>query len=158
MKQGQSALEFLTSYGWAFLVILIMMGTLTSFGILKPDKLLPDRCNFGAEFECHDFQMSTTSDSIKVRLKNNAGDTIKISSMTASVESAIVLECDSPDISGTWAISNIKDFTFSACNTEEVGFIKGEKDKVLIKIKYYATKSGEGYTHEVNGEIFATVI
>ncbi len=157
-KKSQVALEFLTTYGWTFLVIIIMISTLAYFGILSPSKILPDRCNFGVEFECKDFQISWTSDSIKVRLKNNVGDAIKITSMTISAESAVALGCDTPDISDVWATSDIKDFTFSACNAQEAGFIQGEKGKALIKINYYAIRSGEGYLHEVNGEIFATVI
>ena len=36
-KKGESAaLEFLTTYGWAFLVILVMIGALAYFGILNP--------------------------------------------------------------------------------------------------------------------------
>jgi len=35
-KKGQAALEFLTTYGWAFLVILIMIGALSYFGVLNP--------------------------------------------------------------------------------------------------------------------------
>ena len=46
-KKSQAALEFLTTYGWAFLIILIMIGALSYFGILSPSKLLPNRCNFG---------------------------------------------------------------------------------------------------------------
>jgi|TARA_Y100000310_G_scaffold335670_1_gene418278 hypothetical protein len=157
-KKSQAALEFLTTYGWAFLVILIMISALAYFGILNPSKILPDRCNFGAEFECRDFQISRTSDSIKIRLKNNAGGAITITSMTVSTESAIALVCDDPDILGVWANGAIDDFTFSQCNSDEVGFIPGEKSKVLIKIGYYAVRSGEGYGHDVNGEIFATVI
>ena len=55
--RAQAALEFLTTYGWAFLVILIMIGTLAYFGILNPSKVLPNRCTFGAEFQCLDFQI-----------------------------------------------------------------------------------------------------
>jgi hypothetical protein len=157
-KKSQAALEFLTTYGWAFLVILIMIGTLAYFGILKPGKLLPDRCNFGVEFECKDFQISRTSDSVRVKLKNHVGDAIKVTSMSISAESAVPLECDAPDISEIWTSAEIKDFTFSACNTEEAGFTWGEKGKVMVQIRYYTARSGEGYVHEVSGEIFSTVI
>ena len=65
-RKGQAATEFLTTYGWAFLVILIMIGTLAYFGILKPSKLLPDRCNFGPEVNCLDFQISKTVNTISI--------------------------------------------------------------------------------------------
>lgn len=160
MKTGQAALEFLTTYGWAFLVIIIMVSTLAYFGILSPGKLLPDRCNFGAEFECQDFQISGTSYSVKIRLKNNIGDAISVTSMTASVESVLPLGCTglAPDpLPNTWVGGVIKDFTFSGCDTEGAGFVPGEKGKVLIKISYYLVRSGEGYGHDAQGEIVATV-
>lgn len=93
--KSQAALEFLTTYGWAFLVILIMIGTLAYFGILSPSKLLPSRCNLGQEFQCLDYQISATGNSIKLRLKNNAGVPITIASVIVSSESVIPLTCTS---------------------------------------------------------------
>ncbi|MEK6868878.1 MAG: hypothetical protein AABX74_01500, partial [Nanoarchaeota archaeon] len=52
-NKAQAALEFLTTYAWAFLVIIIMIGALAYFGVLSPSKLLPDRCNFGPEVGCN---------------------------------------------------------------------------------------------------------
>lgn len=44
-KNGQSAaLEFLTTYGWAFLVILLMVGALAWFGVLKVPGCKSDDC------------------------------------------------------------------------------------------------------------------
>ena len=164
IKRGQAALEFLTTYGWAFLVILIMVGALAYFGILKPSKLLPDRCSFGPEVDCIDFQISKTSESIKIRLKNNVGEAVTINSVTATTESATALMCPTAPATaayipiGVWAAGDIKDFTFSSCNSDAVGFIISEKSKVNIKISYYSVRSGSGYGHDLNGELFATVV
>ena len=38
MRKAQAALEFLTTYGWAFIVILIMIGALAYFGVLNPSR------------------------------------------------------------------------------------------------------------------------
>tara|TARA_Y100000310_G_scaffold336379_1_gene420751 strand:- start:3195 stop:3683 length:489 start_codon:yes stop_codon:yes gene_type:complete len=159
MKKGQAALEFLTTYGWAFLVILVMIGALAYFGVLKPSRLLPDRCNIGPEFECIDYQLSDSDDTIKIRLKSNVGEPIKIDSVDVSAESVAGLSCtDKPVISDIWVGGSIKDITFSGCNIGAVGFVAGEKGKVLFNIKYYAVRSGSGYAHNVNGEIFSTVV
>ncbi len=88
-KKSQAALEFLTTYGWAFLVILIMISTLAYFGILNPSKVLPNRCNFGAEFQCVDFQVKTTE--VKIRLKNSVGEAIDVTALTEGTESATAL-------------------------------------------------------------------
>lgn len=162
-RKSQAALEFLTTYGWAFLVILIMISALAYFGILKPSRLLPDRCSIGPEFECQDFQLAFGTDGtdgvVKIRLKNNVGEAISVNSLTVAAESAIALSCTvPPDFSGIWGAGTIKDFTFTSCNSAQVGFTPGEKGKAFISLKYFAVRSGEEYLHDVNGEIFATVI
>jgi len=43
-KKGQSALEFLMTYGWAILVVLAAIGALAYFGVLSPTNFLPDQC------------------------------------------------------------------------------------------------------------------
>ncbi len=52
MKKGQAALEFLATYGWAFLVILVMIGALAYFGVLDPSRYISESCGFGAELPC----------------------------------------------------------------------------------------------------------
>jgi len=60
MNKGQSALEFLVTYGWAFLVILIMIGALSYFGVMDPARYLPDYCILGSGFTCVDSRMQTS--------------------------------------------------------------------------------------------------
>jgi len=41
-KKGESAfMEFLMTYGWAILIVLVAIGALAYFGVLAPDKFLP---------------------------------------------------------------------------------------------------------------------
>jgi len=158
-KRAQAALEFLTTYGWAFLVILIMIGSLAYFGILNPSKILPNRCNFGPEFECVDWQVSTAP--APGQVKNNVGEPIVVSSFTVESETTTQLSCTPPTNIGAaniWSTSSVQDFTLTSCNLAAVGFQAGEKEKVLINIKYYSIKSGSSYSHETNGEIFSSVI
>ena len=163
-RKSQAALEFLTTYGWAFLVILIMIGALAYFGILRPSRLLPDRCNFGPEVDCQDFQLSATGDTIKEKLKNNVGEAISIPTlgMTVSAESSTSLTCGAatsvPPIGDVWPAGTIKDFTFPACGLGGVGFVAGEKGKLSIQLRYFAVRSGSEYMHNIDGEIFGTVI
>ena len=155
-KKSQAALEFLTTYGWAFLVILIMIGALAYFGILNPSKILPNRCNFGAEFQCLDYQISTTSSTFKLRLKNGIGEAIDVTSMGVSTESAVPYSCTNPTNPTSWKSGNVSDFTWTACSGG--GLTAGEKGKVLITIRYNTLASGSAYTKEVKGEVFSAVI
>lgn len=158
-KKSQAALEFLTTYGWAFLVILIMVGTLAYFGILSPSKVLPNRCNVGPEFECLDFQISATDNTFKVRLKNNVGEPVTVQTITLSSETSTQYSCSTGPANATsWKTGEIIDFLWSGCNTIQTGMVSGEKGKVLFKLRYFSVSSGSSYAKEVNGEVFSGVI
>ena len=51
-RKGQSALEFLMTYGWAILVVLAAIGALAYFGVLNPSNFLPDQCIASTGFGC----------------------------------------------------------------------------------------------------------
>ena len=158
-NKSQAALEFLTTYGWAFLIILIMVGTLAYFGILKPSKILPNRCTIGPEFQCLDYQISGTANTFKIKLKNGVGETIDVSAITLSSETATQYSCSTPPPMPTaWKSGEIKDLTWSGCNSAAVGFTSGDKGKVLLEITYNSVTSGSAYSREVNAEVFSTVI
>src|SRR3989338_1392836 len=157
--KSQAALEFLTTYGWAFLVVIIMIGTLAYFGVLNPGKILPNRCSFGAEFQCIDYQISATANTFKLRLKNSVGDAIDVSSLTLSSEGSTQYTCSTPPANpAAWKSGQIIDLAWSGCNSAAAGFINSEKGKVLITLRFNSVTSGATYTKEVKGEILSTVI
>jgi len=49
-KKGQSAMEYLMTYGWAILIILIAVGALFYLGVFSPS--VPNTCMFSAPFSC----------------------------------------------------------------------------------------------------------
>ncbi|MBI3035198.1 hypothetical protein HYY71_02650 [Candidatus Woesearchaeota archaeon] len=158
-RKGQAALEFLTTYGWAFLVILIMIGTLAYFGILSPSKILPNRCNIGPEFECVDYQISAATNEFKLRLKNNVGEPIIIQSIAIGSESATTYSCSTPPLTPLpMSSGRIEDLKWSNCNSAASGIVAGEKGKVFVKIRYYSATSGPNYAKESYGEVLSTVV
>jgi len=61
-KKGQSALEFLLTYGWAIAIVLTTIGVLGYFGILNPVRFLPETCEANAGFNCFDFEVVRVDD------------------------------------------------------------------------------------------------
>lgn len=171
-KLSQAALEFLTTYGWVFLVILIMIAALAYFGVLSPANLLPSRCNFGAEFQCLDYQIGYNTESadgtLKLKLKNNAGSAINIGSgkIILSSESAALVSCSGPVVTppanslpiSTWNSGEIREFQWSACNWAGAGMFAGNKGKLLVKINFYPSDSSVDYGRMVQGEIYSNVM
>lgn len=78
MKKAQAAMEFLMTYGWAILVVLVAIGALAYFGVLSPDKMLPEKCviSTGSGLFCDKYQVSTNG--INLRLKNTLAEAINL--------------------------------------------------------------------------------
>ena len=160
-KKSQAALEFLTTYGWAFLVILIMIGALAYFGILSPSKVLPSRCNFGPELQCLDYKItvSSTEGNVSIKLKNNVGDTVTGTLAALNKEDGTTYGCtinaQNTTISN-WGAASVRDVGGTACPTT-TGWVAGTKAKALVTMTYYTATSGATYTKNVQGEIYTTV-
>lgn len=71
VKKAQAAMEFLMTYGWAILVVLAAIAALAYFGVLSPDRFLPEKCTLPAGTACLDF--TATSTEINLRIQNSAG-------------------------------------------------------------------------------------
>jgi len=82
--KAQAAMEFLMTYGWAILVVLVAIGALAYFGVLSPDNFLPERCTGPAGLDCIDnAAIDATNDNVTFILKNNLGfgiDTLSVQS------------------------------------------------------------------------------
>ena len=162
-NKSQAGFEFLTTYGWAFLVILIMISTLAYFGILTPSNVLPSRCNIGAEFQCIDHQISATGGTFRLRLKNGVGGAVTVSSIALSTESTTTYTCSLSQVDGVaatfpvtgWQAGDINDYLFTCSGG---GLAAGTKGKVLVTVNYYTAASGASYTKQVKGDVFSSVV
>jgi hypothetical protein len=52
MKRAQAAMEYLMTYGWALLVIVLVLGALIYLGVLNPQGRMQDMCNLPIGFGC----------------------------------------------------------------------------------------------------------
>ena len=80
-KRSQAALEFLMTYGWAILVVLVATGALAYFGVLSPGQFLPAKCTLQAGIACLDHKATATS--LVVVLQNSLGYDITIDAIKA---------------------------------------------------------------------------
>ncbi len=84
-KKGQAAMEFLMTYGWAILVVIAAIGALAYFGILSPEKVLPERCTGTPGLDCLEkASIDATADTIEIALKNNLGKKINVTSVSVT--------------------------------------------------------------------------
>jgi len=153
-RKAQAALEFLMTYGWAFLVILVMIGALAYFGVLNPTKLLPERCTVTAGFQCEEFVIGV--DGPTLVLQNGLGSAINVKILnftaTSSLEDADNMTIDR----GTVDVVVSADDTFTIVFTGMgLGDLEGEKTRVSFEIEYVPV--GKNLAKKISGEAFGLV-
>jgi len=143
-KKSQAAMEFLMTYGWAILVVLVAIGALAYFGVLSPDKFLPAKCVLPAGITCVDFKIDSATDKLTVVLRNGLGADLTDVSFTTTDGT------DSCTISNVVAIQNGKDGTLITAATC-TAFASGDKFNQDLIVQY--TNDDSGLTKTVTGTI-----
>ncbi len=158
-------MEFLMTYGWAILVVLVVIGALAYFGVLSPSTLLPEKCTFPVSVSCTDHQV--LGDRITFILQNGAGRDMLITRVSAASEALGTgnLGC----ACGTGAITNTfrngGSATFILLTPDSLGSCAGgtwctfrdtgrDKNRYNVTINYNWLDSPT-ITHQITGELLA---
>ena len=152
-KKAQAAMEFLMTYGWAILVVLVAVGALAYFGVLNPGRFLPSSCTIGPGLACGEFKVSNgATDNVEVYVRNGIGKSIQNVSITLA--SAAGGAC----VAGTTNSSTIIDgaqelYQFSCADADAANV--GDRFKATMTFTYKA--SGESLSHTMKGDITTKV-
>lgn len=148
LKKSQAAMEFLMTYGWAIMVVLVAIGALAYFGVLKPDKFLGNKCFLAAGLACTDYEVRDIigpgGGEVYIVVKNSLGFDIETVSISAS-------GCTGG--ASTNLLKNGGDpYTFTATGCTVTS---GEKYNGQINITY--TNSDSKLVHKNSGNLQARV-
>lgn len=80
IRKGQAAMEFLMTYGWTILAVILVLGTLGYFSFFNSEKLLPDTTLLQSPF--YAIAGSADEDSINLGIQNNGDQTYTITDIT----------------------------------------------------------------------------
>lgn len=142
--KAQASMEFLLTYGWAILLVLLMISSLAYFGVFNIDDMIPNKCFFSAGVNCNEHVVYTSGSETRVNLllTNNFGETIipkKINITDMNGNSG----CDCQNncgMSGSWESSSQKMMNFSCFdNIDRVDLrirityklLRGDYDRVV---------------------------
>jgi hypothetical protein len=147
-KKGQAAMEFLMTYGWAILVVLVAIGALAYFGVLNPSQFLPSSCTLAPGMGCDDFKVSTTGADLVLR--NGLGNDL------SAVDVAISGCTDSAEADGddSWTDGTVLGGSDGISLTGCSNGATGARFKQDVTIVY---TSSSGLNHTVTGTITAKV-
>lgn len=157
MGKSQAALEFLTTYAWAFVVIGISISALYYFGAFDFGKYLPQKCAFPSQFKCLDFSLNPSS--VKFRLVNNLGEDICVKSINVTDDAQQPVSCTLTSLPQAscaageffWLHSSEKDFIFTSCSGG--AYLPDTRVELKASMMYYAINTPSKPLHAVNGKI-----
>lgn len=81
-KRGQSALEFVMTYGWALVVLLVAIGSLTFYFGFDSNAFASEACFLGPGLSCDDFVVY--EDSISMKVRNSLGKNLGSFAVTST--------------------------------------------------------------------------
>jgi hypothetical protein len=149
-------MEMLMTYGWAMLMVLVIISALTYFGVFNPQNLLPSKCIMPAGWSCRDFVVvGGATGSVKIKLLNGMGSNLKITSFNATLDNGDV-SCQSSAIVFNMSNADMVDINTSSCQIP-YNMMSGGKYRWKLLLRYYPENSDQSFTKTIAGELFTTV-
>ena len=179
-QKGQAALEFLASYSWAFIILLLMVGVMQYFEMFNFSKYESQICKIDNNFYCNDFSIEQSNNSgnysLNLLLQNNMNKEVEIYNITLYEDTGEEIVCENTKIycpfkdnetyaiaspsngklilggSTSWVPTRVCRISIDECPGIA---IKGYKKKVLVDINFKGEDNT--YVHTAKGNIYATV-
>lgn len=159
-RKAQAALEYIITYGWGFIVILIVLGGLAYFGYLNPTRYVPSRCSFGVQLECVDYQLAAAqttgtidNGNVTIVLRNNFGKDINIT----MIQTSSGISAKGNYVYKTILKGQTNNFSLTLSSTETTFLSEKDKATIPLIITFTRADMGGAPQHNVTGEIFAQV-
>ena len=150
--ESQAALEFMSTYAWAFIIISVTISSLYYFGIFDFGKYLPQTCVFPLQFKCLDFSLKPTE--TRVKLVNNLDEDIRVTSLQITNDATPPISCTAP-AAFDWTHATEQDIIFTSCTGG--GYISDVRVELKVTMSYYAVNTPSHPLHLITGNINAKV-
>jgi len=151
-KKGQSALEYLMTYGWAILIIIIVGGVLYYYGVFSPGKLVgKSKVGFSdVDVDAWTIDTSGATPVMKIKLVNKVGKDINITNVTVTDGTNIDFHEPNEKVSAG------EKSDFISVDLTNLNPSSGSAYKYDVTITYYITEYGPGTTFKSAGTLSGT--
>jgi len=159
--RAQAAMEYLMSYGWAIVIIVVALAVLVYLGVFSAGGKTPDICSFPPGIQCRTFRLETDG-SLNTTIYNGFSDKIVITNVACTSEQPTA-QGEPP----SWESANesidagyVGSVDFAACKlgdgTTATGKL-GDTYRGRLYIKYYLQSEGSGSPSVIRGDISASM-
>lgn len=183
-KKAQSGLEFLMTYGWAFLICVLVIVALYSFGILDFMNWIPSYCTFDSgNVECsayvvdsyiEDISDKPTDDGyVLLQLTNLFNKPVVITGCKAHYDdqpfcideltekTSFTTEGQNDQFINcsktVWAENEALNLKLTSCEFDAYALEPGKKRKISIDLTYYPNQYGPAFTKTISGDVFTKI-
>lgn len=99
MRKGQTALEYLMTYGWAILIVIIVVAALYALGLTKPCRWTGTQIREFGDFKASEAKFDGTNQVLEFSLAYLKPEGISDALVTANIDGA--------DCSGSYTLTNL---------------------------------------------------
>lgn len=171
MKRAAGILELFMTYGWAILVVVIILGTLLYFGILERSELLPSKCYISDNFKCSDHRIDLDNQRVNLRITNSRDQGIMITKIKlsdvegdffcmADITTSDYVKTSKSDFRGSygsnvgWHIDSLQWDDVSVPCQKFTGMHEG-KVVMTLEFVYFLDDAGPEFAHVAKGELIS---
>jgi len=150
MKKGQAALEYLLTYGWAILIVIIVGASLYSLGVFTPGQWTGKRHTGFSQFRVEDFKLDT-DEVLTVVFKNQVGKSVILTNIEATFKGTTCsFATGNVTVSPTLVYTESRDCTTQWGNLEE-------RTSYSIILDFFYVDSDSGLSHTDSGTLFGSI-
>ena len=151
-RKAQSALEYLMTYGWAILIIVIVGAALFALGVFNPGGTTALQIRGLSNFQIDDALLSSTGN-LTLVLGVKTGKTTQVSNIDYSLQA--VTTCNNTATDGVTTIPASQTKTISLDPAVSCSLTSGDSVYVDVTVDY--TVAGSSLTHTDSGTLTITV-
>jgi hypothetical protein len=143
MRRAQSTLEFLLTYGWAFLMIIAVIAGIVT---LDPLGITTDTmsCQSTGTITCDNAKTEMSDSALRVHVENGGRESVVIS----SAETETVNDQPS-DTTCTTQASLLQPDEYTTITCDSLNLVEGEQNTARITYDEYKSSQGPRYTREL---------
>lgn len=180
-RRAQVSMEFLMTYGWAIMIVMIAIGALAYSGVFNTTNFIGDYCSIKGSIMCKDSVITSYkgpgNDAVTLKLENGVGKNIVIRYINITVKDSNPIErcvanftIEPSPLTEEEILTNgaTKDFVLSNAKVSEVAKYGGcpvdwltdtrsGKVRFNIQVSWYFAASTKINAHSVTGDMLASL-
>ena len=152
-KKAQSALEYLLTYGWAILIVIIVGASLYALGVFNPGTFTGKRVTGFTQFQVVDHKLDTNED-MTFMIGNRLGKTVTVTNVSFEYKKDFCFN-DSLGIGGFTLGPNTELTVMTDCGTEWGDLSLRSSYSIIVDITFDDPESE--LSHTDSGTLFGAV-